>query len=149
LKEISTDRPKGVLANVLPSSEHSETTSRVELFARDHEKIFGILRILFVAYAFEGSLLHMADLSGNVVQVRTLGSHDGSPCILQDLLVLKRGDQQEQNRKELSYYVITPSVFVPALWGERMKLKAGDKIVVSRPVGEFTLPPPTVSEQGN
>lgn len=140
---ISSNHSNGVLTNVLLSNERNATANRVERFARTREMMFGILRTFFIAYAFEESLLQMAEMSSDVVQVKTISPSEGSKCIMQDNLILKRINS-EIRRKDLSYRSDIPDVIAPAPWIEKMRLKIGDKLVVCRPPIEYSIPPPEI-----
>jgi hypothetical protein len=133
---------EGILAKVLECGETAETAKRVEFFAKTNEKIFGILHTFFIAYSLEASLLRLAETSANVVQIRSIGSSDGNPHVLQDHLILKRGSDNEV-RLDTPYRARIPDIFVPALWTEQMKLKAGDNVIVLRTPEKFSIAPPT------
>jgi hypothetical protein len=131
---------------VLESSGDDLTAKRVELFAKAKERVFGILRTFFIAYSFENSILQLGEASNDVVLVRAIGSNEGSPCILQDYLILKRNCIEGQQPKASPYHVSIPDIFVSALWNEKMGLKMGDKVVLSKPLGEYSIAPPSVSK---
>jgi hypothetical protein len=145
----SPDFSSGVLANVLETTESVDMAKRVELFAKAREKVFGILHTFFVAYSSEKALLEVAEGSSNVVQVRTFRSQDGSSpaSILQDYLILKRTCPENQEKPLeaiFPYRAGVPEILVPLLWSVRMRLKTGDKIVICKPPGEYSIAPPEV-----
>lgn len=147
-KKLSPNRFNGILVKVRPSKDNGETARRVELFAKVSEKVFGILHTFFIAYSSEKLLLEMAETSSDVVQVRTINSNDTSAGIVQDHLILKRiclGSELKTDNA-FDYHASVPDVIVPAVWGERMKLKTGDKVVIYRPTGEYSMPPPVISD---
>ncbi len=116
----------------------------MELFAQAREILYGIMRTFFVAYSSETALLQMADASGNVVKIRALSpDSDGISRLSEDRLILKRAIS-EADEPAGPYRLLTPSIVVHAIWREKMKLKNGDKIVVARAAGQYSLPPPTV-----
>jgi hypothetical protein len=139
--------PGGVIANIRESKAKCETAKRVELFAEDKKDKYGILRTLFVAYSSKRRLLEIAESSSSVIEVRAFAKDklgvDVGRHIVEDRLVLKRNIQHEAE-EACDYRPKTPSIFVPLRWGERMSLNAGDKIIISNPIEEYSLPPPNV-----
>jgi len=79
-------------------------------------------------------------------KMRTMSFGESSMCLFQDNLILKRIFQESQHVEASPYHTIIPNIILPGLWIERMKLRTGDRIVLSRPPSEYSLPPPEVCD---
>jgi len=143
--------PKGILSKVRESHDDVPPVKRIELFAKDGAETYGIIRSLFVGFSSEKSVLQIAEISGGVVQVRAVRARKGpskefsSDESSGDVLLLKRSpaETSEQSTSTRFRFRI-PSVTVPAVWKERMKLSEEDRLLISNPIGEYAVPPPSV-----
>lgn len=144
--------PKGVLSKIREGKEDTPEIKRIELFAKGEEDTYGIIRSLSVAFSAERSVLHIADASSGVVQVRSVHSitSTGRATRMEadfqtDTLLLKRSSETDSAPQlELAFRMKTPSITVSPRWKDRMKLSEGDCLLISSPIAEYAVPPPNV-----
>jgi len=139
--------PRGVLSRIKEGVDDVPPVKRIEFFAKDGNDTYGILRSIFVAFSSEKSILRIAEASNGVVQVRSVrsgnskGSDDSNSA--QDRLILKRSSEiNQEDRPVLS--MKTPTITVSPRWRERMRLEAGDCLIVSNPIEDYSVPPPNI-----
>ncbi len=123
--------PGGVICEVIPTSR-PEIAKRVESVL-SNERV-GLLREMFVAYSANETLLDVARRSDQVVEVRSVDwkkKHDAE-MYKQDMLLLKRfsGDEEQLGNRLLA----------PLKWMERIGIDVGDKIIISNPISNFSIP---------
>jgi hypothetical protein len=123
--------PGGVICKILPNSR-VEMAKRVETVLSNEQS--GVLKEMYVAYASNDMLLDIARRSDHVVEVRSVDwkkKHDAEKYS-QDMLVVKRfvGDQEYVGNRLL----------VPSVWMRKMGVDVGDHIIVSNPIGKFSIP---------
>ena len=92
------------------------------------------MKEIYVAYAYNDMLLDIARRSDHVVEVRSVDwkkKHDAEKYS-QDMVVVKRfvGDQEYVGNRLL----------VPSVWMRKMGIDVGDHIIVSNPIGKFSIP---------
>ena len=148
VNRMDSDRviyPRGLVSALKESDEASPPVKRVEIFAKDRRETYGILRVLNVAFSSERTLLDMAQVSDNVIQVRSVpGSSasatvEGGRRIVEDRLVLKRIDSKPG---PITYSARTPDLHVSGQWLENHDLQNGARIIVSNPLEKYLVPPP-------
>ena len=144
--------PQGILSKVQEGAEDIGPVKRIELFARDRDDTYGIIRSLFVGFSSEKSILQIAEATGGVVQVRPIRSGgNGKPNDYgltektRDTLILKRSpDARPDDSPRVGFRMKVPSITVPPRWKDRMKLEEGDCLMISNPIEEYAVPPPSV-----
>jgi hypothetical protein len=136
--------PRGIVSTVTESEDDLPPVKRIELFAKDEKDTYGILRTLFVAISSEKSILQMASASDGIIQVRTLPETvDSGKKIFEDKLLIKRPQAVEQSLDQ-GIRMKTPNIVVSARWRERMDLNSRDRIILSNPIEEYAVPPPSL-----
>ena len=138
--------PKGILGS-LEESSNSQRIERIELFARKKEKKYGIIKKFFVAFSSESKLIQLASASSNVIEVHALKHENKLRSIVEDKLILKRTEENKENRDALMLYRrSTPRLLVSQHWLDLMNLKKGDSVIVSNPRENYEVPPPSLRE---
>lgn len=159
LNQVDTTRilyPRGLITKIGKSIEKQDTVKRVELFAKKHGDTYGIIRSFHVAYSSERALLDMAQASNNVITVRSVSSSDQvsieSKRLVEDKLVLKRAEDNIEDPKgehvmeaEPFLRPRTPDIAVSTAWLEKMKLARGSRLLVSNPLENYAVVPPSVA----
>ena len=154
LDEIDEQReiyPKGMLGSLRESSSSNDSlrTKRIELFAHENEKSYGILREFFVAFSSEERLLELAVASSNVIAIHAFPSerkNSENKKTIEDRLVLKRATHEKRAEgKPVIFRERIPDLFVSEFWLDRMRLSSGDRIIISNPREIYEVPPPTLS----
>jgi hypothetical protein len=136
--------PRGIVSTVTESEDDLPPVKRIELFAKDEKDTYGILRTLFVAISSEKSILQMASASDGIIQVRTLPETvESGKKIFEDKLLIKRPQAVEQSLDQ-GIRMKTPNIVVSARWRERMDLNSRDRIILSNPIEEYAVPPPSL-----
>ena len=123
--------PGGVICEVIPNGR-TETAKRVENVVSNERA--GLLREMFVAYSANQTLLDVARRSDQVVEVRSVDwkkKHDAENY-KQDMLLLKRFSGDEEH--------IGNRLLAPLKWMEKIGIDVGDRIIVSNPISNFTIP---------
>ncbi len=141
--------PKGVLSTLSKCEERSPIVKRVEVFGESERNTFGIIRTLFVAYSSEKSLLEMAESSNCVIQVNSLNTEatqKNDSQMIEDKLLLRRASQSSIEHEVISFTVKleAPKLMVPEHWLDKFRLRLGDRIMVSNPLENYFVPPPSV-----
>jgi hypothetical protein len=141
--------PKGILSKITEGKDELPRMKRIELFANREDDTYGIIRTMSVALSREKSVLHIADASNGVIQVRTVRTISSTgrfdvECQM-DTLILKRfPEANSETQLDLSPRLRVPKIIVPPRWKDRMKLSEGDCLLISNPIAEFAVPPPNV-----
>ncbi|MFI5420569.1 MAG: hypothetical protein ACHQ1H_06340 [Nitrososphaerales archaeon] len=136
--------PRGIVSTVTESEDDLPPVRRIELFAKDEKDTYGILRTLFVAISSEKSILQMASASDGIIQVRTLpDTVESGKKIFEDKLLIKRPQTVEQSL-DREIRMKTPNIVVSARWRERMDLNSRDRIILSNPIEDYAVPPPSL-----
>jgi hypothetical protein len=144
--------PKGILSKVKENDMETPQVKRIELFAKDGEDTYGIIRSMFVGYSSEESILEIAEASGGVVQVRAVVGRlsDKSEkrfSASSDTLILKRSSTATDASQEVrfpSFRQKLPSITVPPRWKDRMKLSEDDRLIISSPIADYSVLPPNI-----
>ncbi len=169
LQKLDTQRilyPKGLVSQVQTASSASNDPrplKRIELFAKNDrsDETFGVIRNFFVGFSSERGLLDLANVSNNVICVRSVpSSGEGgrrNKKILEDKLVLKRIDEDEEEQDSSfrrmnpfsSANIVRrqklPKIIVSPRWLDKMQLENGDRIIVSNPIENYLAPPPDLA----
>lgn len=123
--------PGGVICEVIPNSK-VEVAKRVEAVLNNDRA--GVLKEMVVAYASNSTLLEIASRSDHVVEVRSVDwrkKHEAEKYS-KDTIVLKRFVGNEE--------YIGNRLLAPLTWMGKMRIDAGDKIIVSNPIGNYKVP---------
>ena len=141
--------PRGILSKVKEGLEDIPPVKRIELFAKDGEDTYGIIRSIFVGLSSERSILEIAETSGGVVQVRVVRSGRGNAKDASisegsgDVILLKRLSE-ESEETTAGFRVRIPSITISPRWGDRMRISEGDCLMVSNPIQNYAVPPPNM-----
>lgn len=148
--------PKGLLSRVGRKFIEKDTmVSRVELIAHKQKETYGVIRSFHVAYSTENQLLVMAEASNNVISVRILESSLSqdrkAQRVIEDRLVLRRGviDPSEEKQFQIFRRQRTPELTVSEIWLEKMKLGPDSPVLISNPIENYAIVPPTYPIKGS
>lgn len=129
--------PGGVVCEVAVQSKE-EKVKRIELISRERMGL-GVLKELYVTYASHPALLELSRRSNNVVEVRSIkwSKKHSAEAYSKDLVIVKRLHGQEE---------IGIRLLGAEKWIDHIRLEAGDKVILSNPLSDYLLPPPSIPE---